>query len=250
MDAQRIKVVLVDDDAYALEVLSALLAPRAELQIAGSYTSAEKALSALERDRPDLLFLDIRMPGMSGFDLLDKLGDAAPEVIFVTLYDEYAIRAIRYSALDYLLKPVKAEELNAAIARFISRKESVRNALRLSNLRHNLGSNEEDLSLVFATRTGDRQFRIREIVRCEADSNYTRIYLTGGGKFLASKTLSDVEQMLMPDAFIRIHKSHIINKTHVNGITSDDAVLMSDLSKISISRRRLAEVKSILRRTG
>lgn len=251
MEVVRNRVVLVDDDPYALLSLRELIQQEPGMEIAGEFNDAHAALTFLSGFTPDLLFLDIQMPGLSGFDLLDRLGSQTPEVIFVTSFNQYAIKAIKYSALDYLLKPVSATDLRDALGRFRKRAEKLNTQTRLANLRHNLDSGDEaEFNLVFLTKQGDRHFRASEIIRCEADSNYTRIHLDGGKKFLASKTLSDVEHMLEADHFLRVHKSHIINTSHVRHLTSGDEVVMSDESTVQISRRRLQEVKSLLRKLG
>lgn len=244
----KTSVVLLDDEPYALHSLSKGLSLCEDVVVSAAFSDAREAVQYLLGHKPDLLFLDIRMPGLNGFDVLDILGANGPEVIFVTSYDEYAIKAIRYSALDYLLKPVDQNALREALRRYHLRKERVMTQLRLSNLQHNLGTPRGlDLRLVFQTKQGEKQFPAKEIVRCEAESNYSWIHLVDGKKFLASKTLSDVENMLDGEVFLRIHKSHIVNTSHIQRFPQDDTLLMSDGTALTISRRRLAEVKTKLR---
>jgi two-component system, LytTR family, response regulator len=247
MRTQKTSIVLVDDDNYALDTLSKALDGFEDVMVMRQFNNATQAVEFLLHHRPDLLLLDIQMPELNGFDVLDRLGQEAPEVIFVTSYDEYALRAIRYSALDYLLKPVLTPTLREALDRYHQRQERWMSQLRLANLRYNLSvEGTSEPRLVFLTKQGERQFAAKEIIRCEGESNYTWIHLKDGKKFLASKTLSDVEGMLGNDHFLRIHKSHIINTSHIQRITMDSVVVMCDETCLRISRRRMAEIKPIL----
>ncbi len=247
----KIRSVIVDDDDFSRHELTRLLGLHlsSEVEIMAEFNNASDAISYVELHKPDLIFLDIRMPGISGFDMLDHLNTNSFEVIFITSHNEYAIRAIKYSALDYLLKPIDPVELQSALIRFTQRTQKNLSRLKLSNLQFNLASNSHDMfQLIIPTKQGEHQFVANEIIRCEADSNYTAIHFGQSRKFLASKTLSDIESMLnTAKNFLRIHKSHLINMNHVLQLTSTDEVLMGDQTRIPISRRRLAEVKEVIR---
>jgi len=187
------------------------------------------------------------MPEMSGFELVDVLPEKNFEVIFITSYNEYAIKAIKYSALDYLLKPIKTQELKEAIVRYKDKTDTIKLQTRLSTLKENLlAKDESELQLVVSSKQGEHRFAVADIVRCEADSNYTHIYLTNQKKYLASKTLSDVEHMLSEAKFIRVHKSHLVNMSHVANLTHQIELTMKDNSRVPVSRRRVAEVKRVL----
>ncbi len=245
----RIRSVIIDDDDFVRKELEKTLADGfgAEIELLASFNSPAIAIDFIKKHNPELLFLDIQMPEMSGFELVDILEAKNFEVIFITSYNEYAIKAIKYSALDYLLKPIKTQELHEAIMRYKDKTDTIKLQTRLANLKENLlAKDESELQLVVSSKQGEHRFAIADIVRCEADSNYTLIYLTNRKKYLASKTLSDVESMLSEAKFIRVHKSHLVNLTHVSSLSHQIELTMKDNSRIPVSRRRVAEVKKIL----
>jgi two-component system, LytTR family, response regulator len=247
----KIRTFIIDDDPFIRHELKNELQSRhgQDIDIIGVYDNPEEALFALKKEQPELIFLDIQMPQMTGFDLLDSLGEISFEVIFITSFNQYAIEAIKHSALDYLLKPIDVQELSKAIDRFKQKSERTVSNMRLANLKHNMNALDENkLQLVIPTKQGEHQFLAQDIIRCEADSNYTVIYLTSRKKFVASKTLGDIEEMLSREKFIRIHKSHLVNTAHIKQLSSQDELLMSDDTRIPISRRRLQEVKNVVRR--
>jgi len=245
----KIKAVIVDDDDYAIRSLESSLANVEDIHLLASFTDPRASISFIKEQKPDLLFLDIRMPEMSGFDLMDEIYDDVSEVIFVTGYNEYAITALRYSALDYLLKPVRVEDIESALKRYYQRSERILTQSKILNLKQNLNVEKNDFELVLLTKSdGEKRFRAGDIIRCEADSNYTQIFLTKGRKFTASKTLSDLENMLDENDFIRIHKSHVVNKNHIQNIGRESELTLSDGASVPISRRRLQEVRSLVGR--
>lgn len=242
-----IRAIVVDDDDFSRRQVEVEL-KRAGLPVAVIAQGADGREGAeLVRElRPELVFLDVQMPGMDGFAMLDALGDDAPGIIFITSFDQYAIRAIRYSALDYLLKPIRPAELAAAVQRYQEQR-----AAHAPRLKHLLGqARARDAapdSLVIVTRQGDRTFRTREIVRCEADRNYTWFHLTGGRRELSSYPLANYEEFLAGNEFLRIHRSHIVNARHVEAWTPEGLVRLSDGTELEVSRRRRAEVVEALR---
>jgi len=246
----KISSVLIDDDGFARQELRVLLETNFgnDIHVLADFDNPVDAIRFINGHHPQLLFLDIQMPGMNGFEMLDHLDTAGLEVIFCTSYNQYAIQAIKYSALDYLLKPVDITELEKAIARFRLKSEKTLTQIKLANLRHNMNSgDEEQFQLVITTKQGEHQFRAQDIIRCEADSNYTAIHLVNQKKFLASKTLGDIEELLSPEKFLRIHKSHLVNSAHISQLTSQDELVMTDNKRIPISRRRLHDVKERVR---
>ncbi len=206
-------------------------------------------LELIVEKKPDLLFLDIQMPGMSGFDLLKATTPGIP-VIFTTAFDRYAIEAIRFSALDYLLKPIDADELKAAVARFIaSRNQAESHQPLYKNLLHNISVNDQkDFKLALPTIGGTYFFSPGQIIRLEAESNYTRFHFAEDKPLLISKTMKEYEEILGSHGFIRIHKSHIVNKKHVVSFHSNDGVMvMNDKSRVEVSRRRKEEIALMFR---
>ncbi len=251
MKTEKIKATIIDDDVFICKELRASLAAlfADEITVMNEFHSAEESLPHFKNDYPDLLFLDIQMPGMNGFQLLDQLDTSRLNVIFITAFDRYAIQAIRYSALDYLLKPIVPDELKMALERYKLRSEFNLSKIKLENLKHNISQNDEkNLQLIIPTKQGEHQFMASDIIRCDADSNYTQIFLKNKKKFLASKTLSDIEEMLSDAYFIRVHKSHLVNLDHISSLTSNDELILSDGSVVVISRRRLQEVRDMVRK--
>lgn len=196
---------------------------------------------------PQLLFLDIQMPGLTGFELLKRINKYSFEVIFTTAFDKYAIEAIRFSALDFLLKPIDADELKAAVQRFLEKKASAEERERLlDNLRFNLNAEKEEFRLAITTLKGTFYYSIKKIIRLEGEGNYTNIFFEKDKPLLASRTLKDFEEILATHGFIRVHRSHLINKHFVKSVLFDGFIEMTDGSKIEMSRRRKEAVMAQL----
>lgn len=245
-----IRAVLVDDDDAARRYLRALLAEaHADVEVIDEASNITDAQAVIEAQRPQLLFLDVEMPGGSGFDLLKRMHPWAFSVIFTTSHQHYAIQAIRFSALDYLPKPVLPEELSAALARY---REQAGSAAQRASLHEGLIAN---LSLPgpqhfkLTIPQGDRTLFVAttEVLRCEAERNYTWIHLTGGRRYLMTRTLKEFEGMLVPLGFLRITRGDLVRKDLVAHIEAAHVVLR-DGSRMEVSRRRMAEVKSLLGR--
>lgn len=240
----RIKAIITDDDLFTSEQLRdriRMLLP--QLEVVAVCENALQGLEAIKKFKPEILFLDIRMPGISGFEMLDHLDQDAFEVIFITSFNQYAIQAIRYSALDYLLKPVNDNELVSAFERYTHKKESLSLKARMETLKQNISIKDAGgFNLIIPTRQGEKNLKVKQIVRCEADSNYTHFFLSDATTFTASRTLKEYEMILSEHDFIRVHKSHIINRHYIQSISNDCQLVLKDQSVIEISRRRYAEV--------
>jgi two-component system, LytTR family, response regulator len=240
-----IKALIVDDEAAAANVLQLMIGRYVpaitELRIT---TDPAEAISLIQEFKPDLVFLDIVMPSTNGFELLSQVEQAKFEVIFTTAYNEYAIQAIRYSALDYLLKPIDADELKMAVQRFISKQQTGTSFTEMySNLLYNLQVKEEvDFRLAIPTNDGARFVAPDELIRCEGERNYTWFYLTGNRKHLSAKTIKEYQDILEKQGFLRIHKSHLVNKKYVEYYLGEGAVLLKDKTKLPVSRQRKEEV--------
>jgi two-component system, LytTR family, response regulator len=245
-----IKALIIDDEAPAVKTLSLMihhyLPGITELK---STNDPHEGLFLLKSFQPHLLFIDIQMPVMSGFELLKQLPQINFSIIFTTAHDEYAIEAIRFSALDYLLKPIDADELRNSFDRFIQKQNSDVNIQPLyNNFIYNLNvKDKKDFKLALPTLQGTFFYKPEEIVRLEGESNYTKFFFTGQKAMLTSKTLKEYEDILLSHNFIRVHKSHIVNKLHVVNYTSDGMLTMTDGSKVEISRRRKEEVMEYLK---
>lgn len=246
-----IKALIVDDEQKARSILEHYItnfAPQVtEIKQADSAEAAEEILKTYQ---PGIVFLDVEMPHKNGFDFLVELKNPSFDVIFTTAYNQYAIQAIRFSALDYLLKPVDPDELSAAVARHLEKQQS---ALQKKELFDNLVKNIEkkevkDFKIAVPSSEGVYFFMIDDILRLEADRSYTHIHLVNKRPFIASKTLKHFEDMLDEFNFIRTHKSHLVNPKHITRISNDNEfVLLTDGSKVEVSRRKKEEVQQQLK---
>lgn len=242
-----IRALIIDDEESGINVLRMLL-ERHVPQVDNIYTAtgSKEGREKIRSLNPDLVFLDIEMPLVSGFDLLQEFPQHSFEVIFVTAYDRYAIKAIRFSALDYLLKPVDVEELKRAVERFTEKRKTASNGNQLmSNFLSNIKATPADYRLAIHTTEGTHFLKPEEIIRCEADGNYTLFYLESKKKMIASRTLKEYDEILADYHFLRVHKSHLVNKKYVQSFSADH-IIMHDNTSVEVSRRRAAEIKGKL----
>jgi two-component system LytT family response regulator len=241
------KILIVDDEPAAGNILKMLIERHVPIQKEIRYAgSPEEALQLIPEWQPNLLMLDIEMPNMNGFDLLNRIGHWDFDVIFTTAYDKYAIKAIRFSALDYLLKPVDIIDLQNAINKHIIRREyqQVNQQQQLvSNLINNLQQKDQlSFKLALSTTEGVFFFDPNEIIRLEGESNYTRFYFVNQKPMLVSKTLKEYEDILLDHNFLRVHKSHLVNKKFVKHLDKEGLLWLTDGNHIAVSRRKKEEV--------
>jgi two-component system LytT family response regulator len=244
-----IKILIVDDEAAASNILKILIQKFISVpcQILVS-NNPEEALSLIRSDSPTLLMLDIEMPGTNGFDLLNRAIENKFDVIFTTAHNHYAIKAIRFSALDYLLKPIDALELQNAINRHIIRHQNDTQQLLMQNLITNLQKNDSnDFKLALSTMDGVFFYEPAEIIYCEGKNNYTHFYFNRHKPLLVSKTLGEYEDMLKDHGFLRIHKSFLVNRKYVTKVTSQGGLEMKDGTALPISMRRKESIMSALK---
>ena len=247
-----ISAIIIDDEQHCIDTLVAMLQQKfaGAVQVTGTFNNADDARTAIENNPPDLVFLDVEMPVKSGIDLLYELKKVEFGIIFTTAYEQYAIRAIKFNALDYLLKPYGLAELTEAIEKCIERKKTGPTDLGvfLQNLKTSLPENKR---ITISTNKGLQFIEIKTIVRIEALNNYSQFYFTDKTKLLVSKTLKEFDELLTGYHFFRIHNSHLINLAHVKSILTEDGDLavMSDESRVEISRRKkpdlLEAIKSL-----
>ncbi|HYE56311.1 MAG TPA: LytTR family DNA-binding domain-containing protein [Chitinophagaceae bacterium] len=249
-----IKALIIDDEVKARNVLrhyiESFIPEITEIRHADS---VDAAISVLEVYDPGIVFLDVEMPHKNGFQFLMEISDPTFDVIFTTAYNQYAIQAIRFSALDYLLKPVDPDELQAAVQRHIEKKELKQTQKELyQNLVDNIGKKDvKEFKIAVPSAEGFYFFEVDDILRLEADRSYTHIHLVNKRPFIASKTLKHFEDMLEEFNFIRTHKSHLVNPRHVTRLTSDhEFVLLTDGSKVEVSRRKKEDVQKQLVERG
>lgn len=248
---QTIKAVIIDDDVFIHEQLKDKLREFfPQINIVGTGENALQGIESIKRFNPQLIFLDIQLPDLNGFEMLNHIEEKNFKIIFITSFNQYAIEAIRYSAFDYLLKPVKDEELKNSISRFRESTNELTLKGKMENLLYNMGKSKEDFLLIIPTRQGEKKIPVHKIVRCEADSNYTHFYLSDKIKFTASKTLKEFEEILSENDFIRIHKSHIVNKIYIQSVSNDGYAHLKDGLVLEVSRRRLTDVKHSMNRVS
>ncbi len=234
------KALIIDDERRAVNILKLLITQHIP-EITEVYTAlgSKKGLEQIQLVKPELIFLDVEMPGMTGFEMLEKLKDENVNVIFTTAYDHYAIRAIRFSAIDYLLKPIDIQELKLAVKRFINLPipSEEPNPL-LSNLLSNIKSIHLRNPRLAIPATGGLSFiDIEDIVHCEAYKNYTTFYLKSNKRFVSSKTLKEYDELLSPYHFLRVHQSHLINPTYIKKYILKGLIEMKDGTMIPVSKR-------------
>jgi two-component system LytT family response regulator len=241
-----LKALLIDDEINNLESLAFLLRNDCEgIEVIGKVTNAGMARDWLAQNIVDVIFLDINMPGENGFDFLRSLATQNFKVIFVTAYDEYAIQAIKASALDYLLKPVNIEELQIAVDKVKHSKTypgaKEQNQQLLENLLRTVTKKTPPSKIALPHLGGISFIELDDMVSLQADSNYTIIHMKNMQKLVITKTLKDFEDLLNPILFARIHKSYIVNLKYIKEYNTKDGgvVKMTDGNQWSISRRQL-----------
>src|SRR5215813_13346258 len=209
-----LKVLLIDDEERATDSLRLMIQKAVpEIDQVMVCNDSRKAADVIHNFQPALVFLDIQMPHLSGFELLEKMPNKNFKIIFTTAYNEYAIQAIRFSAFDYLLKPIDIEELQLAVQRFLESNENYKQQYELlKNIMHNIQApSADEFRLALPTQEGVHFLQPADIIRCEAVGNYTKFFVTGDKTYLISKTLGEYDSLLTPHHFIRTHKSHLVN---------------------------------------
>jgi two-component system, LytTR family, response regulator len=235
------KAILIDDERNATEALTNMLRMvTPDVEVVGVANAAQQGIDLVQSLKPDLVFLDIQMPYMTGFELLEQLGQFNFSVVFTTAYDQYALQAFKVSAVDYLLKPIDMDELETAVEKVRERlKQPTNDFTALEKLFKQVKKNDVQ-RLTLPTSDGLVFIAIDDIIRLESDSNYTTFYLTKKERIVVSRTLGEYEPILTAQNFCRVHHSHIINMVHLKRYFKNDGgyAEMSDGSKVEISRRK------------
>ncbi len=232
------KIVIVDDDVKSVESLQLLIKKYCpNYKVVGSAHNIEEGAREIIIHRPDIVFLDVEMPDGTGFDLLKMLKTRNFEVVFITAHNQYAINAIKHSALDYLLKPFETKDFLEAVDRINAeaKNRSFNYDVLLDNLNHSVPK-----KLVISSSKGYEYLPVEKIVRLESERSYARIFLENGRVIMVSKCLNDYQNMLSTDIFFRVHNSHLINLNHVVMFVRTDGgyVEMSDKSQIPVARSK------------
>jgi two-component system LytT family response regulator len=236
-----INAIIVDDEPDCCESLATLLERYCpEVKILDICYSADAAFQSIKEQNPQILFLDIEMPFMNGFQLLEKLGDINFELIFTTSYDQYAIKAIRFSALEYLLKPIDLDELQQAVKKAVQRNlypHPQQLEILLEKLKHPTVLFNK---VAIPTLEGFQFVLAESIIKCEAENNYTFLFLKDKRKLIASRNLRDIEEMLEDYSFIRVHNSYLVNINEVEKYVKGEGgyLVMSDGSIVNVARSR------------
>ena len=241
-----IKAVLIDDEPLACDLVEEYLQAHDEVQVLARCHDGFEGLKAINEHKPDLIFLDVQMPKISGFEMLELL-DEPPAVIFATAFDEYAIQAFEQNAVDYLLKPFSKDRFDKALQKFLDRKESsVENVKQVAEVATQ-APNQNRVVLKDGARI--RIISVKDIIRLEADDDYVKICTTEGN-FMKKKTLTHFEKTLNRDLFVRVHRSHLVNISHVSRIDpyekNSHIALLKDGSRVPVSRSGYQLLKDIL----
>ncbi len=236
------KTVLIDDESSGRDILSSLLKKISpDITVVAEAGNVEDAIHAIDKHHPDLVFLDVEMPTGSGFDVLEGIQSNSFEVIFITAFQEYAVEAFKYSAVDYLLKPINKDDLSKAVQKAIKQLELKSQDERVHFLLETLRSKSDmPKKIMLPTNDGFQLFHIDDISRCQSEGNYTRFFKTDGKTELVSKTMKEYESLLSQHGFFRIHRSHIINLKHIVRYIKGKGgeVVMSDGAVLDVSREK------------
>jgi len=249
-----IRAIIVEDEKHSRETLRGMLDRYCKsVTIVAEAENYRGGLEAIRAHQPDVIFLDIQMPDGSGFRMLEELDEVNFEIIFTTAFDQFAIKAIKYSALDYLLKPIDAEELVRAVKKVEQKMGQHKVNENIQVLLDNIKFREAEPSkIVLSTSEKIHIIETDQILRCESDNYYTNFFLSDGKKILVSKTLKENEELLSDHNFIRPHKSHLVNVKYIKGFLRIDGgyIEMIDGSRIPVSRRKREKIIEVITHLG
>ncbi len=244
---KKVTTILVDDEINNLMFLQALIKEHAaQLEIIATTENAQEGLQLISELKPQLVFMDIDMPGMTGFELLKKLEPLSFEVIFVTAYNQYAMEAFDYNAVAYITKPIVTQKLTAAIEKAITKIEEKKYTENIFSLLENVHHKNKHDKIALPTMQGLQFIKLTQICFCESSGNYTNFHLSDNSKIMVSRQLGEYEKLLPADTFVRIHDQHIINltciKEYVKG--SGGEVILENGTRLNVASRRKDELLS------
>lgn len=247
-----LKAVIIDDEPSNIENIKALLAQHCrQVEVVAFAKNAQEGEAIIIQHHPDLVFLDIQMPNKNGFELLQLFSKPTFDVIFVTAYDKYGIQAIKFAALDYLLKPINMDELKTAVNKAIENYQSKNIHQQLKHLMLLLKTQQqkEEHTIALPTVKEIRLVKVNSIIRCESINNYTVFYFTDGNKITVSKPIFEYDDLLNEYGFIRCHQSHLINKKMVQSWMKEDGgyIILNDGTNIPVSRQKKEMVKQAIK---
>ena len=246
--------VIIDDDSNLRSGMKGLLAMFApQLEIVGEAATVLTGITIIENLKPQVIFLDIQLNEGTGFDILEKItkkhGKVESQVVFITAHEEFAIKAFRFSALDYLLKPIDPSELKKVIKKIDKTIEKNNEFSTIELLLENIKKEKNNFKrIALSNSDGIHQFEISDIIRCESDDNYTKFFIKNGRIVLISKTLKEYEELLKDSGFLRVHQSHLINLKYLKSYIKKEAgnIIMLDNTNIPISQRKKELLQDVL----
>lgn len=235
----QIKCVIIDDDRFVRRLLSdRLMMLDDEVEILAEAKDGLEGIQVILEHNPDLVFVDVEMPDMTGFELLSRLDQIDFQVIFITSYKHYAIKAIRFNALDYLVKPIDVDELKDALNRYRNRIDHASHHQAIQAAVENvLTADPGEQRLTFYVGQGVERPKLKDICYISAEGNYSTLSLTSGNRIIVSRNLGDFEEILEDKGFFRCHRSYLINKRHISGHSASEIQMVS-VDKIPIARRK------------
>ena len=233
------KAIIIDDEPDAVELLAIRLTQKCpQIEVIATCTSGVKGVAAIIELRPDVVFLDIEMPQMNGFQVLEAVEGIPFALVFVTAYDKFALKAFRYSAIDYLLKPIESNELMQAISKIEKQKQTSKEQVNHLRNQYSNGSKVFLDKIALPYENGVAFVSLSEILYCESDDNYTKFYLPDGQSYLVTKPLKEVQELLEERGFLRIHRQYLINLAHIKKFVKGEGsyVIMTNGQSIPVSR--------------
>jgi two-component system LytT family response regulator len=237
-----IKAIIIDDEAHCINRLADLLKEYCEqnIYLAGSFQAVNEGISGILKLQPDLVFLDVQINDQTGFDLLKEIREINFEIIFTTAYEKYAVQAFKFSAMDYLLKPVDPDDLVGAVNKVNKKISGNEISQKIDTLFHNLKNNPGSQKISIPTLDGLIFLDINDIIRCQSQINYSIIFLKNNQKITVAKTLKEFEELLSDYNFYRVHNSHLINLAYIKKYNKgkNGTISMSDHSEVEVSSRR------------
>lgn len=250
-----ITAILIDDDQHLREGMKSMLDRYfPEIAIIGEAESVKTGIVAMEKHKPQVVFLDIHLSDGTGFDILEEVvrahGKTSSHIVFITAHEQYALKAFKFSALDFLLKPVDPEELQKTVAKIKETLEKNNSFEHIDLLLENIRKKVDNFKrIALSTSDGIHLFEISDIIRCESQDNYTKFYIKNHKPLLISKTLKEYEELLGEHGFERIHQSHLINLAFLKSYIKNDGgyVIMADNTNIPISQRKKERLQDLIR---
>lgn len=243
--------ILIDDDNNLRNGMRAMLQRhQTEIAIIGEADSVKTGIETIEKLQPQVIFLDIHLTDGTGFDILEQMSWTKAHIIFITAHEQYALKAFKFSALDFLLKPVDPEELAKSIGKIALALKKNNSTDHIDLLLENIRKKVDNFKrIALSTSDGIHLFEISDIIRCESNDNYTKFFIKDHKPLLISKTLKEYEELLSEHGFERIHQSHLINLAYLKSYIKTDGgyVIMSDNSKIAIAQRKRERLQELIR---